>query len=127
MKGDFYVGDWLVQDHLNLISRGGDSKHLERKSIEVLIYLAQHCQEVSLKERIIQAVWPDTFVTDAVLTHAITELRKAFGDDSKNPRVIQTIPRRGYRLIVPVSEVESDSRYRILKRLAPRPRRFKIR
>jgi len=117
LKGDFYVGDWLVQDHLNLISRGGDSKHLERKSIEVLIYLAQHCQEVSLKERIIQAVWPDTFVTDAVLTHAITELRKAFGDDSKNPRVIQTIPRRGYRLIVPVSEVESESRYRILQRL----------
>ncbi len=117
MKGDFYVGDWLVQDHLNLISRGGESRHLERKSIEVLIYLAQHCQEVSLKERIIQAVWPDTFVTDAVLTHAITELRKAFGDDSKNPRVIQTIPRRGYRLIVPVSEAESESRYRILQRL----------
>jgi tetratricopeptide (TPR) repeat protein len=54
------------------------------------------------KERIIQAVWADTFVTDDVLTRAISELRKAFDDDPHEPRVIQTIAKSGYRLIAPV-------------------------
>jgi DNA-binding winged helix-turn-helix (wHTH) protein len=77
--------------------------------MEVLVYLAQHPDEVLPKERIIRAVWPDTFVTDEVLTNAISELRKAFGDDAKNPQFIQTLPRRGYRLIVEVGRLDSDS------------------
>ncbi len=60
------------------------------------------------KEKIIRAVWPDTFVTDEVLTNAISELRKAFGDDAKNPTFIQTLPRRGYRLIAPVSSLKAQ-------------------
>ena len=105
MEGDFRIGDWLVQSELVIITRGERSVHLEPKAMEVLVYLAKHSREVLPKERIIQAIWPDTFVTDDVLAHAISELRKGPQDDAKNPRVIQTIPRRGYRLLAPVSEV----------------------
>jgi tetratricopeptide (TPR) repeat protein len=51
------------------------------------------------KEDLIRAVWPDTFVTDDVLSHAISELRKTLEDDARQPRFIETIPKRGYRMI----------------------------
>src|SRR6185295_12697783 len=60
------------------------------------------------KERLIQTVWSDTFVTDDVLTRAISELRRVFGDDAKASRFIQTIPKSGYRLIAPVSSSGAD-------------------
>jgi Tol biopolymer transport system component len=71
--------------------------------MEVLICMARHPGEVIPKTRLMQSVWPDTFVTDEVLTNAIWELRKTFGDNAKQPKVIQTVFKRGYRLIAPVS------------------------
>ena len=62
------------------------------------------------KEKLIQSVWPDTFVTDDVLTRSISELRKVFEDDAKEPRFIQTIPRSGYRLVAPVLYAEEEGR-----------------
>jgi len=59
--------------------------------------------EVVSKERLMRSVWPDAFVGDDVLTRCISELRRVFGDDAKEPRFIQTIPKSGYRLIAPVS------------------------
>jgi len=105
VEGDFQVGAWLVQPKLNTISGDGKTAHVEPKTMQVLLYLAEHAGDVMPKERIIQAVWADTFVTDDVLTRAISELRKAFDDDPHEPRVIQTIAKGGYRLIAPVEPV----------------------
>ena len=119
MQGDFRVNDWLVQPQLNLIVGSGRENAIEPKVMEVLVYLAERPGEVLHKERIIQSVWADTFVTDDVLIHAVSELRKAFGDDAKNPHVIQTIAKKGYCLIASVTKAKSeeDSRYRIVKKL----------
>ena len=103
MNGDFRVGTWLVAPRLNCISCQGTNVRLEPKAMEVLLCLAQHAGETLSKETIFHAVWPDTFVTDDVLTHSISELRRAFGDDARNPCVIQTIPKRGYRLVAQVN------------------------
>ena len=54
------------------------------------------------KQELLDAVWPDVFVGDAVLKGTIRELRKALGDDSHAPRFIETAHRRGYRFIAPV-------------------------
>jgi DNA-binding winged helix-turn-helix (wHTH) protein len=62
--------------------------------MQVLVYLAERPNEVAVKEKIIESVWDGTFVTDEVLTNAIFEIRKALGDDAKEPRFIQTVPRR---------------------------------
>ena len=100
MDDDFRIGSWLIQPQLNRIEGpAGKATKVEPKAMEVLVYLAQHSKEVLAKERIIQAVWTDSFVTDDVLAHAISELRKAMGDDAKNSRIIVTVPKRGYRLI----------------------------
>jgi TolB-like protein/DNA-binding winged helix-turn-helix (wHTH) protein/Tfp pilus assembly protein PilF len=105
VEGDFQVGQWLIQPKLNSVTADGITAHLEPKAMQVLLYLAGHAGDVMPKERIIQAVWADTFVTDDVLTRSISELRKAFEDDPHEPHFIQTIPKGGYRLIAPVEFV----------------------
>ncbi len=103
MAREFHVGEWLVEPNLNCITRTNEKVCVEPKVIEVLVYLAEYPGEVLSKEQILQAVWSDTYVGEEVLRYSIAELRKAFRDDAKNPSFIQTIPRRGYRLIAPVS------------------------
>ena len=83
--------------------------------MSVLVCLAEHKCEVVSKEQLLATVWPDTFVTDDVLKRSISELRKALGDDTKEPRFIETIPKGGYRLLVSISPVapkpDSDSNW----------------
>src|SRR5262249_41183815 len=88
---------------------------LEPKAMEVLVCLAQHPGETLSKEALISKVWQDTFVTDDVLAHSISELRRAFDDDAREPRIIQTILKRGYRLVAPVNVAVSASAARVVR------------
>lgn len=105
MEGDFHLGDFRVEPRLNAVSRNGTTVRLQPKIMQVLLCLAQHAGEPVSKEELLRSVWTDTFVTDDVLTRAISELRRVFEDDAQEPHVIQTIPKRGYRLVVPVEHV----------------------
>ena len=82
MNGDFRVGPWLVQPSLNTISQNGTSNRVEPKMMGVLVCLAEHTGEVVPKEKLLQAVWPGTFVSDDVLKRSVSELRHVFGDDA---------------------------------------------
>ena len=64
MSGDFRVEPWLVKPSLNIISRTGTTARLEPKVMEVLMCLASHAGEALPKEKLLQSVWPDTFVSD---------------------------------------------------------------
>ena len=98
----FAIGPWVLDTESNTVYRDGRVIRLEPKVVEVCACLAGRAGEVVRKQELIGAVWPDTFVTDDVLSHAISELRKAFEDDARQPRFIETIPKRGYRMIAPV-------------------------
>src|SRR5271166_5878358 len=102
MDGQIQVGPWLVEPRLNIVSRNGTAVRVEPKMMEVLVCLAAHPGEVLSKEELLKAVWPNTFVTDDALTHCISDLRRVLEDDAREPRVIQTIPKRGYRLVASV-------------------------
>lgn len=106
MTSDFRVGPWLVKPSLNIISRNGTTLRLEPKVMEVLLCLAGHAGEALPKETLLQTVWPDTFVSEDVLKRCISELRRAFEDDAREPRIIETIAKRGYRLVAPVEMVK---------------------
>lgn len=108
MQQGFRVRDWLVEPHLNTLAGPDKTTRLEPKVMQVLVCLAEQAGQVIPKERLIQRVWPDTFVSDDVLTRCVSELRRAFGDDPKDPRFIQTIPRSGYRLIADVVSVDAQ-------------------
>lgn len=109
MDGDFRLGQWLVRPSLNTVSHNGASFRVEPKVMAVLMCLAHHPGEPVPKEQLLKTVWADTFVTDDVLTRSISELRRVFEDDAKDSRFIQTIPRRGYRLVAPVVLVNGAS------------------
>ena len=74
--------------------------------MEVLVCLAQHGGIVVSKEKLIGEVWADTFVGDDALIRCISDLRRALEDDPKSPRVIETIPKRGYRLLEKVELIK---------------------
>lgn len=102
MAGSFSVGDWTVAPELNSLERDGQTVHVEPKIMQVLVTLAEHPGEVVSKEQIFHRVWPETFVSDEVLTRSVSELRKVFEDNPREPTYIQTIPKGGYRLLAPV-------------------------
>lgn len=108
MTSDFRVGPWLVKPSLNVISSNGTTVRLEPKVMEVLVCLAGHAGEALPKETLLQTVWTDTFVSEDVLKRCISELRRVFEDDAREPRIIETIPKRGYRLLAPVEAVNGN-------------------
>jgi TolB-like protein/DNA-binding winged helix-turn-helix (wHTH) protein len=98
----FQVGPWRVEPGLNSVTRSGTTRRLESKVMAVLVCLAEHAGESVSKEKLLLAVWPGTFVSEDVLFRSISELRRVFEDDAREPTIIQTIPKRGYRLVAPV-------------------------
>lgn len=94
------LADWRVQPSLNRLTRGATTVRLEPKIMDVLLFLAKHAGQVVSKDDIANAVWPDLFITESVITRAIAGLRKALDDDAQAPRFIETIAKRGYRLLV---------------------------
>lgn len=96
----FTLGEWLVQPQLNRLSRPGFADvQLEPKMVDVLVRLARDPGDVVSREALIDAVWPKVFISESVLTRAIAGLRRALGDDARKPRFIETIAKRGYRLM----------------------------
>jgi class 3 adenylate cyclase/DNA-binding winged helix-turn-helix (wHTH) protein/tetratricopeptide (TPR) repeat protein len=98
-----FDGFRLDPDHACLW-RGAQALALTPKAFAVLHYLVTHPDRLVSKEELLDAVWPDVAVTDAVLRVAIGIVRKVLGDPVQTPRFIATVPRRGYRFLAPVTE-----------------------
>ena len=109
MQNAFRLGDWIVRPHRSIIERGDEIVHLKPKSIAVLECLAFTTDEVVSRDTLFNTVWPGAVVSDDVLTQAIVELRKAFGDTVRDARFIETIPKKGFRLVpevVPIGDTQ---------------------
>ena len=98
----FRVNGRLVDTSLNRVGDHPDVVQIEPKIMQVLAALAARAGEVVTRDELIATVWSGVFVTDDVLHRAIRELRRVFDDDPDRPRVIETIRKRGYRLIAAV-------------------------
>ncbi len=99
---NIFIDGWLIDASSCRISRDGSEKKLELRSMELLLYLARHPDQVVTRQEIEDNVWQDRVVGYDALSSSIAKIRKAFGDSSKQPRVIETIPKVGYRLIAKV-------------------------
>ncbi len=91
----FVAGDGLWQ--------GTDEVPLPPRALSVLAALVARPGMVRTKQELMDAVWPDTFVTESSLLEAIGLLREALGDDRRQPIYIQTVHRRGYRFIARIN------------------------
>lgn len=103
------IGPWILHPSLNRIERDGETIHLEPKAVAVLQLLVERAGDPVSRQELLDAVWQDVIVSDDALTQVIIKLRKALGDDSRRPIFIQTIPKRGYRLVAPVNSSHKES------------------
>ncbi len=107
----FRLGPWLVQPDLNRISGDDGESRLEPLVMKVLLCLAKQPGEVWSRQALLDEVWADAIVGEEILTRAISELRRAFGDKARSPIYIETIRNHGYRLIeTPILVERSDPR-----------------
>jgi DNA-binding winged helix-turn-helix (wHTH) protein/TolB-like protein/Tfp pilus assembly protein PilF len=102
MKG-FEFGRWSVLPERGLIRDGAQAKHVEPLVMDVFVLLASHAGEVVSRDQLVDAVWKGRPVTDEVITRCIAVLRRNLEDDAKSPQFIETLPRRGYRVMQTVS------------------------
>ena len=109
MQHGFRIGEaYHVEPSLNRVTGPGGIHRLEPKVMMVLVCLAERAGQMVPKDRLLHSAWADTAVGDDVLTRAVSELRRLFEDDPKQPRVIETIPKSGYRLIAPVESLPGE-------------------
>jgi tetratricopeptide (TPR) repeat protein/DNA-binding winged helix-turn-helix (wHTH) protein len=99
----FYLKDLQVNPQKGLITGRTRSVHLPPKAMKVLLCLASNYGELVTRETLIESVWGAGKGSQERLSHAVGEIRHALGDHSENPEYVQTLPSRGYRLIVPVT------------------------
>lgn len=98
LQQGFQVGDCRVRPLSGQIIRPDGPCHVQPKVIDVLLCLAEHAGEVVERDTIIDQVWRRP-TSEEVLTRCVSELRQAFGDERGSPQYIQTVPKRGYRLL----------------------------
>ena len=97
--GDDYTLDpvgYELRQHGRLV-------RLEPRVFDLVAYFVQHPDRTVTKEELLEQLWPEQFVTDASLTYCVAQARKALGDTGQTQRSIQTVRRRGYRFIAPVT------------------------
>ncbi len=105
----FRVADWVADPATHRLHRGDTEVRLEPRVMALLVCLANRAGELVTREELERQVWGRTVVGYDALTSSIIKLRKALGDDSRQPRFIETVSKKGYRLIAPVGAVTPAS------------------
>jgi len=90
-----------------LLIRDGESINLAPKVYDLLIYFCLNPDKIISKDELMNQVWSGTIVTENAISRTLVKVRKALGDDPKNPQFIITVPRKGYRMVVTVLKVDS--------------------
>jgi len=118
--------DHLIELHpLRLDLRAGRMWKGERpvelrpKPWNLMLYMARRPGELLSKQELMDAIWPDTFVSESSLNQVVKDLRKALGDDARSPRFIETVHRRGFRLLAPNDRTALMAAGEEVKPLAP--------
>jgi len=106
----FMLDGILVEPLSGRYSGPARNGHLAPRAVEVLLCLAGQPRQLVSRDELLESVWGDGQGSAEALTHAVSELRHAFDDHPNDPTYIQTVPRRGYRLLVePVPRTSPDA------------------
>ncbi len=92
----FQFGEFVVDDGARQLQRAGADVRLSPKAFDLLVTLITERPRVLAKEDLHQALWPDTYVSDASLAMVVAELRAALSESAREPRHIRTVHRHGY-------------------------------
>ena len=117
----FQVGSWRVEPSLLRLSKAHESKTLAPRVMDLLVALAASPGEVVTRDELHARVWNGDAIGEDVLRRAVFELRRALGDSAQAPTYVETVPRRGYRLLTQVTTKPATSS--VGASPAPNPRR----
>src|SRR5882672_7413846 len=108
---EFYeFGRFRVKLDDRVLMREHELVPLTPKAFDILLTLLENDGRVVRKDDLMKKVWPDTFVEEGNLTQNVSLLRKALGESATGPQFIETVPRRGYRFVAPVSRTNGGDR-----------------
>jgi transcriptional activator of cad operon len=109
IEGALQIGEWIVNPSRDSIYKGTETQKLEPRTMRLLLCLADAAGEVVSVDRLLNEVWTGVVVGSASVYQAVSQLRKLLGDVDPNPTYIVNVPRKGYRLIAPVTRLDTYS------------------
>jgi len=119
-RHSYEFGPFRLDATERLLLRNGRPIAITPKAFDTLLVLVENSGHLIEKEELLKQIWPDTFVEEATLARNIFVLRKALGDAQDEPQYIETVPKRGYRFIAPVKELEG-ARLGVAEAGSPQP------
>src|SRR5262249_14051238 len=105
----YEFGPFRLDTEEGQLLHDGEPVPLTHKAFEMLRVLVENNGHVVAKDDFLNKIWPETFIEEGILTVNIANLRKVLGDDRSAHRYIETVPRRGYRFIASVRDVQLES------------------
>jgi len=109
LSSGFQLGEWTVKPEDGSLVSPDTSQRLEPLLTRLLVFLCSRHGQVVSKEELVEAVWHNRFISDATIKATFYQLRKALRDDRWKPRFIETLPKRGYRILIAPSPVSEAS------------------
>jgi DNA-binding winged helix-turn-helix (wHTH) protein len=112
LESGFRLDQLTVEPAAGAVTGPGGLSKLDPKVMDVLVMLAQHAGRVVMREDMLSRLWPDAVVTDESLSRCIYELRRQLtiaGKDERYKAMLETVPKRGYRLNAKVLPLASDA------------------
>ncbi len=105
----YLIGKWTIEPTLNLVQCSDDARHLKPRAMDVLVHLLESPNEVVSINELLDRYWTKHTAEPRKIAKQINQIRNALDDDARNPFYIETIPKRGYRVIAPVSHITADT------------------
>ena len=105
-----------------VLTRSGEVISLSPKATDILLLLLRHAGELVEKDRLMEEVWPDSYVEEGNLAQHVFTLRRALGDQRSDAQYVETVPRRGYRFVAAVRLVDLNSEQNANSAIQQRPR-----
>jgi DNA-binding winged helix-turn-helix (wHTH) protein len=107
MKGEvmhYAFGEYELDAQLYELRHAGTLLKIEPQVFNVLAYLIQHRDRTVPRQELLEQLWPEQYISDAVLSYCIMAARKAIGDSGRTQRSIKTVHGRGFRFVAPLQE-----------------------
>lgn len=105
----FSIGDYQVEPSALRVTGNDKTSRLEPRTMHLLVYFATHAGRVISRNELEEQVWEGRIVGEDALTNSISKLRRILGDNARQPRFIETVPKTGYRLIADVRWLDKQA------------------
>ncbi len=104
-QAKYEFGEFLLDPRERQLLHAGQAVPLTPKAFDLLVLLVKNSGGLLTKDELMSALWPDSFVEEINLAQNISLIRKALGDSSREERVVETVPKQGYRFKAKVREI----------------------